>query len=162
MPQPTYTPLATVTLTSNASSVTFSNIPATYRDLILVFNGSATSGSDLRFRFNSDTGNNYNFVNMGAASATPQSASSSNQSSIAVSYTAVLTTRRNVVLTQIMDYSATDKHKTLLARANDEGQGVSATAARWANTNAITTILLYPDANQFSSGSRFDLYGVIA
>jgi hypothetical protein len=48
----------------------------------------------------------------------------------------------------------------LLARANDAGQGVAMSAARWANTSAITTILLYPDANQFSSGSTFALYGI--
>ena len=44
MPTPTYTPLATVTLGTSAASVTFSSIPATYRDLILIFDGTG-SGS---------------------------------------------------------------------------------------------------------------------
>jgi hypothetical protein len=39
----TYTPIASITLGATATSVTFSSIPSTYTDLILVMNGSSTS-----------------------------------------------------------------------------------------------------------------------
>jgi len=62
MPTNTYTPLATLTLTGSDSSITFTNIPQTYRDLILVsvpygnqtndatvaFNGSSSGFSGVR------------------------------------------------------------------------------------------------------------------
>ena len=60
MPLPsTMTPIATNTLTAVASSVTFSSIPSTYTDLVLVLQGSFDSADDVRFRFNGDTGSNY-------------------------------------------------------------------------------------------------------
>jgi hypothetical protein len=64
MPTPTYTPLATVTLASTASSVTFSSIPATYRDLVVVHNNFGTVNNDANsnFRFNGDSGSNYSRV----------------------------------------------------------------------------------------------------
>jgi hypothetical protein len=161
MPTPTYIPLATTTLGSAASSITFGSIPQGYRDLIVIFNGTASSGSDFRFQFNGDTGSNYAFILAGGASNnTTPSASGSSQTSIPISYTAPLTTTRHVAIAQIMDYSATDKHKTLLARSNNEGSGVSMGAGRWGSNNAITSIRMFPDGNQFSIGSTFSLYGI--
>ena len=63
MATPTYIALATTTLSSAVGSVTFSSIPAGYRDLVLVAEG-LTSGatSNVRMQFNSDTGNNYSLV----------------------------------------------------------------------------------------------------
>jgi hypothetical protein len=40
----TYTPIATQTLGSAASSVIFSSIPQGYTDLVLIENGKVTSG----------------------------------------------------------------------------------------------------------------------
>ena len=42
-PVSTYVALATTTLGATASSVTFSSIPATYRDLVLVTNAQTTT-----------------------------------------------------------------------------------------------------------------------
>jgi len=39
----TYTPIASVTLSSAQASVTFSSIPQTYTDLVLVVNGSTAT-----------------------------------------------------------------------------------------------------------------------
>jgi len=65
MPTPTYTPLATVTLGSTAASVTFSSIPATYRDLILIITAQRTgSPVNVGMRFNGDSGSNYSSVFM--------------------------------------------------------------------------------------------------
>jgi hypothetical protein len=57
MPTPTYTPLATVTLGTTAASVTFSSIPATYRDLIFVLSGLGGS-ANITLRYNGDSGSN--------------------------------------------------------------------------------------------------------
>ena len=79
-----YTALATTTLGSSASSVTFGSIPQGYRDLMLVISGTVTSSNiTLAIRFNGDTGSNYFSVNMrGNGSA----ASSTSWSSISLGY----------------------------------------------------------------------------
>jgi len=59
----TYTLIASNTLGSGTATVTFSSIPGTYTDLILVCGlpatGTANNSDGLRFQLNSDTGSNY-------------------------------------------------------------------------------------------------------
>ena len=158
MPTATYTPLANVTLSSSALNVTFSSIPATYRDLILVVEGPANSGDFHLARFNGDSGSNYPAViAQGSGSAT----------SVAGTNTGAYLgdtagSNRFFSYTSIMDYSATDKHKSVLNRTHYSGV-VTMTAARWANTAAITSMVVaINNAASFSSGTTFSLYGVIA
>jgi hypothetical protein len=168
VPTPTYTALATVTLASTASSVTFSSIPATYRDLIVVMNVGGATAASSRMRFNADSGNNYNWVFMNGSGSSTTSSSQSNQNNLDVGAFIGLsaTVGPYNLIAQIMDYSATDKHKTVLSRVNltsDLYPGTTALAGRWASTSAITTVQLFPDsATNWIAGSRFDLYGVIA
>ena len=162
MPTATYTPLANVTLGSTASGVTFSSIPATYRDVILVVNASSSIQTELFLRFNSDTGSNYNTVRMQGSGSLAASASTSNATGARLNGNGdIMTTPSFNAVIQLLDYSATDKHKAALSRTSSAG-GVDACAVRWANTNAITTILAYPTTGTFSSGSTFNLFGVIA
>ncbi len=163
MPTPTYTALATRTLTGTASSVVFSTIPATYRDLILVCSGTSsnTAVNSIFVRFNSDTGSNYPFVAMNGSSG----GASSNTSTLTGAIAGLtISSSVNANIAQIMDYSATDKHKTVLSRNNSVGESyVRAVASRWANTAAITSITCVIDTGaSFNSGSTFSLYGVIA
>ena len=56
----TYTPIATTTLGSGQTSVTFSSISGTYTDLILIASASNTGGAtNIRLQFNGDTATNY-------------------------------------------------------------------------------------------------------
>ena len=58
----TYSTIATTTLASAAASYTFSSIPTTYTDLILVLNGSFDTFNNVRFQVGNgsvDTGSNY-------------------------------------------------------------------------------------------------------
>ena len=157
MPTPTYIALANVTLGSSSSSVTFSSIPGSYRDLVLIFNGtgSGTTGN-LRMTFNGSTLSNftdarmYNFNNSTGADTTGGDS--------LISLGALNNRQASVV--QIMDYSATDKHKTYLFRGGATAVGVGASANRWANTAAITSIVLVNTAGTIDSGSTFALYGI--
>jgi hypothetical protein len=161
MPTPTYTPLATVTLSSAATSVTFSSIPATYRDLILVIAGETSAGDrDVALRFNSDTGSNYSRVLMfGDGSST--GSNSATVSNFPIAYNS--TSGRFQSETSIMDYSATDKHKTGLSRSNQSNGLVSAWAARWANTSAVNSLqVLLSGTGNFNTGTVFSLFGILA
>jgi hypothetical protein len=163
MPTPTYTPLATVTLGSSAASVTFSNIPATYRDLILVIESKAsTSGVEGQLRFNGDSSNSYSFVRMRGNGSTTASTTGTLTHMPLVDTVKATTTRAPIYIVQIMDYSATDKHKPVLVRSGEADTGVEAFANRWANTGAINSILVKTNTGSWAAAGRFDLYGVIA
>ena len=160
MPTPTYTALATVTLGSSASSVTFANIGSGYRDLILVANGKFSSSNSLvRIRVGNgslDTGSNYTSV---YANSTPESQSATETYWTLGRWDNV----EGTMIAHIMDYSATDKHKTALSRRGSASfSNVQMNARRWANTAAITTVSVLSTDNTFASGSTFNLFGVIA
>jgi hypothetical protein len=157
MPTSTYTPLATVTLGSSASSVTFSSIPATYRDLVLVYAGSTGSfANDLAARFNSDTGSNYSRVAMFNTSS-----NTATQTFLGIGNAQTGTLFNTIA--QFMDYSATDKHKTALTRSNQTDGLVEARAGRWANTAAISSINVFlGSGGNFNAGATFNLYGIVS
>jgi hypothetical protein len=72
------------------------------------------------------------------------------------------TTGRYMGILQVMDYSATDKHKTSLVRSGESVDGTEAWVSRWPSTSAINSILLYTGSNSFTAGSTFALYGIVA
>jgi hypothetical protein len=159
----TYRPLATVTLGSSASSVTFSSIPATYRDLILVINGEVTTNANVQMRLNADTGSNYSGVVMRYDGSAVNSGSGT-YNTFYLSWSLTASGNRFLGITNIMDYSATDKHKTVLHRDTRTNPDPSlipeAQAGRWANTSAITSMLLFLSSGNYAAGSTFSLYGI--
>lgn len=162
------TALATVTLQAASSTVTFSGIPNSYRDLILVLTGSPIDSSypETLIRFNSDSATNYSHVNMTGNGSGTGSASGGSETfgRIGRGYgIGPNTSSVFVTSVQIIDYSATNKHKTVLARNNVANAGVETAAVRWANSNdAINSIQVYVAAGGFAAGSTFSLYGRIA
>ena len=168
MPSATYTALQTTTLSSATTTVTFSNLPTTgFRDLVLVISARATQENNRGFavRYNGDSGANYNYV---WGFAFPNSTTSGFENSV-TSLPFVVTPGSNTtdyatIVINILDYAATDKHKTGLARTDFIGADARLfmTAGRWANTNAITSIAIGLSANTFASGSTFSLYGIAA
>lgn len=159
MPTPTYTPLANLTLSSSASSVTFSSIPATYRDLRIVIAGTTSAGVNTVLRFNSDSGNNYTGVLMYGTGSGSGTSGTFGAGSFA--YFGALWTGQGNNTVDIMDYSATDKHKTLISRYNSAANEVGAMASRWASTSAVNSItILTASAATYASGTTFAIYGI--
>lgn len=159
-------PLANITLGSTASTVTFSSIGQGYRDLMLVIGNLNSSGANTSMfvRFNSDTSASYSAVRMYGNGGSPGSYSSSGDTFISLTdnFSISSTSSANFVI-NIMDYSATNKHKSTLVRYATPNSGTEADAYRWANTSAITTILLTSFANPaWAAGTTFALYGVSA
>ncbi len=165
-----YIPIASQTLTSAAASVTFSSIPQGFRDLVVIVNARSDRTADnfeaLLFRLNSDTGNNYSQVGMSPDTSTGTSSAAATQNAgeggrLTTSNSGRTAFSTNIV--QFLDYAATDKHKPVLCRGSAPGEniGVDAKTTRWANTNAITTILLFAaQSGNFVTGSTFSLYGI--
>lgn len=161
-----WTPLANLTLGSAASSVTFSSISGAYRDLYVVVNGTASVGyTSVALRFNNDSGSNYNDVYMTNNGSSPYSNTNTSQNKLNAGSLGVTSSSSPLTwLLNILDYVATDKHKTVLSRVGtgSDSSIVEAAAGRWASTSAVTSVQVFPVSANWSAGTTFALYGVSA
>ena len=157
----TYTPIATTTLGSAQSSVTFNSFSG-YTDLVLIANTTAAGNQNILLRFNSDSGTNYSYTRMtGAASATSNRESSIDAINLynsSASLNGVMAT----TIIQVMNYANTTTYKTVLGRGNGGANEVNAQVGLWRSTSAITSLTLSIFTTNFSAGSTFTLYGIQA
>jgi len=157
----TYTPIATQTLGSTASSVTFSSIPSTYTDLVLVTNPAA-SGGDVGLQFNGDTSTNYSYTVIKGNGTTATSVRTANTARLYMVYDLVMSTDFSFnAIANIMNYSNTTTYKSAVIRSNKASQGVEAMAGIWRNTAAINEVKVLGSVS-FAVGSTFTLYGIKA
>ena len=154
-----YTLLSTTTL--SGASTTLSSIPGAYRNLeIIVRNYKPVSDERLVMRFNGDTGANYNIV------------TGNNESNIDTTLTfSVLGdgqdsgTATGLLQASILDYANTTTVKMMLSYSitNNGTTPTNYQMNRYANvydqTGAITSITLFPQTVNFTSGTVY-LYGV--
>lgn len=157
----TYEPIATTTLGSAQTTITFSSIPQTYTDLVLIYSAKYTSAGSSEMRFNGDTSNNYSLTYLYGNGSAAGSGRNSTQPAIYVDYTGSST---NFVLNKvdIMNYTNATTFKTVLIRTGDVSTQTAAEVALWRKTpEAITTISLFYTSN-FAIGSTFTLYGIKA
>ena len=159
----TYEPIATQTLSSTVSTVTFSSIPGTYTDLVLVSTPLTTGNTAMGARFNSDSSNIYSQTYMEAYLATPVSSSRvSGQSETGIGYSSANTTPYTSIA-QFMNYANTTTFKTNVSRSSAATVDVILYAGLYRSTAAITSITLVLSGSQsFTSGSTFTLYGIKA
>lgn len=159
----TYTPIATQTLGSAASSVIFSSIPQGYTDLVLISSAKyTTTNGTLVLTFNSDTGSSYSTTYVYGQGSLAESGRQSNISNLLVGR--ANTTVFGVGRTNIQNYSNTTTYKTVLDRA-DLGSGTNplaiASVGLWRNTSAITSLTITAlNSDTFASGSTFTIYGI--
>ena len=74
----TYTPIATQTTSGSTGAVTFSSIPQTYTDLVVVINTSLSGLCNSLLQFNGDTGSNYSGTVIGGSGSAPITGRGSN------------------------------------------------------------------------------------
>ena len=134
---------------------------------MLVCNSKAvSSGGNLLFRINSVSTASYLFVRAtGTGSAATSGAPAAQTEGYAQVTLANDTTNFDNEILHFMDYSATDKHKTVLGRADVASgsfPGTEMIATRFASTSAITTIQVYFGTGNIAAGSTFSLYGISA
>lgn len=163
MATPTYEAIATITLTSSASSVTFSSIPQDYRDLIVVarfFYDTSNTYTLYELNNQAQSGSLYTNVFMDTFSGP----TSGNSIGNIFEYHKTVTSSTPIqAQMNLLDYSATDKHKTSLIRFGEaSGSMVGAYATRWANTAAVTSLVLKTNSGNFQAGSTIAIYGIEA
>lgn len=166
MATPTYIPLATYTVTGAADpSITFSSIPTTYRDLVLVIDGKFVTGGvaeNFDVRLNGSTSSIYSAVRMTGNGSTTASGSET-LTSFKVGG-ANNGNNFNIVM-QFLDYSVTDKFKPIVARQNAAANQAFAGALVFNSTSAVTSIQVFTTNSsviKYDIGTTFSLWGIAA
>jgi hypothetical protein len=120
--------------------------------------GTTSGGVNTAMKFNSDSGSNYLGVLM---YGTGVSAVAGIFGASTFAYFGALWTTQGSTYADIMDYSATDRHKTLISRYSNAANEAGAMASRWGSTAAITNIeLITTSAATYAAGTTFSLYGI--
>ena len=157
----TYSTIATTTLGSAASSYTFSSIPSTYTDLVLVASGLGSANTGVGMQFNNDTGTNYSGIFLEGNGTTAVSERQTSAGSIRVAWNSLwdTSTIANIVI-NIQNYSNTTTYKTSINRSNNSARYAEAIVGLWRSTAAINSIKLSGSSANFAAGSTFTLYGI--
>jgi hypothetical protein len=158
----TYEPIATTTLGS-AGTITFTSIPSTYTDLILVVNGTAASG-ELSLRFNGSSATDYSSTVLEGTGASGGSRrfTSSNRMRLGF-YGYFFSTEPSLGTAHIFNYANTTTFKTVLASEGNADSDVNAidyTVGLWRSTSAITSIQALAGTGNFNTGTTATLYGI--
>lgn len=157
--------LATTTLGSAQQVITFSNIPSTgYRDLLLVVNTDISGSTHPYLQFNADAGANYSLVEAYGSGGTTASANAT-ATKLWIGYNPFpMSNGQSTTQIHIMDYAASDKHKTVLIRTGNASTAVYMSAGRWASTSAVSSIEINTNSggSLFASASTLSLYGIVS
>jgi hypothetical protein len=162
----TYEPIATTTLGSAASSITFSSIPGTYTDLRLVFTYYVDTGSLYStVRFNSDSGSNYSYTQIFGNGSSASSGSSTNNSNTWLSTGDTISTSLMGMGTMDIFSYAGSTNKTVLVTGSYDKNGSGVTGrlvSLWRSTSAITSITIgLSGSGNYVAGSTATLYGIL-
>jgi hypothetical protein len=157
--------IATVTLSSNQTTITFSSIPATFTHLQIraMALGDTVNGQDAIVRFNSDTASNYNWHRIYGNGTSVLAQGSGTTTAMYYAGDAIRTLYPATTVIDILDYTNTNKYKTMrnLSGFDQNGAGVLAFwSGLWRDTNAITTVTISVASNNFAQYSHFALYGI--
>ena len=167
---PTYTPIATATITSDGQGWDFTSIPSTYTDLRLVVYGRGTYASTTfggSGRFNNDSGTNYSYIRL-FTDGSAQSQRNTNADTFNVGELPSANATANVfgeVVIDIMNYSNTTTNKTVLVRTSSMAGSnyMFAYVNLWRSTAAINRITFgTAGLNSMKTGSIATLYGIKA
>lgn len=169
-----YESIATVNVTSNVTSVSFSSIPSTFKHLQIRYiardNAGTAGADDMYIVFNSGASASYSWhrlngngssVNAGAGTSTTQV----NISEAGVSRGGNTSGIFSVGVIDILDYQNTNKNSTTRALYGYDTNGsgiVGLGSGLWyGSTNAITDITFtIESARSFTQYSSFALYGI--
>jgi hypothetical protein len=156
----TYEPIATTTISgTSTNSYTFSSIPSTYTDLVLVVSGSTVSTNGVLSQVNGDTGTNYSATFLYGDGSSAASIRNSNEVSLSTGY---FDTSNSNMIIHYMNYKNTTTYKTVLSRSNASGSFLGARASLWRNTAAITSIKIFGSGTNLGDATTLTLYGIAA
>lgn len=158
----TYTPIATQTLGSTSTIITFSSIPSTYTDLVLVVACLDSGAGRTRLRLNGDSGTNYSRINLigNGTSAASYTGTSEAQFDLSVA-AGTSSTSPTAQIISINNYANTTTNKTILSRYNLASGATEVMSGLYRSTSAITSVSYFTQGTM-QIGTTATLYGIKA
>jgi hypothetical protein len=159
----TYEPIATTTLGSAASSITFSSIASSWTDIKVIIVATAASNANFAFRFNSDSGSNYSRTRLAADGSSVTSSQNTNQTELQLTSSFSIGTTPVMRTLDIFSYAGSTNKTVLFEEINDlnGAGGLNKQVGLWRNTAAITSISFFAQsATNFAAGTTATLYGI--
>lgn len=161
---------STLVGSGGVATVTFNDIPQTYKHLQLRITARNTrvsgyNAGTLTGYFNGDTGTNYSSHFLYGDSGTVYSFSSLATSGFAVTRCADNSVANvfGVSITDILDYTNTNKYKTIRTMTGIENNSIGEmqyTSNVWMNTAAVASITIDTPTFNIMQHSRLSLYGI--
>jgi hypothetical protein len=172
-PSQSFDSIATATVSTPVSSITFSSIPQGYRHLQIrgisrIDTGGTSSGRQI-MRINGDSGSNYDFHGLYSDGSTAGSEASVGNTFIHLTSAVLDGNTANVFqgcVVDILDYADTNKNKTTRTLYGNDFNGSGEAnfySGLWMSTSAITSLTIYARSTLtplFKQYSTFALYGV--
>lgn len=164
----TYEPIATTTLSSVATNITFSSIPSTYTDLVISFTGNAAETYyQLGLQFNTDTSSgstNYSSTFISGNGSSAAAGRETNLYCIIAQQNTLSTTIPSLLNVNLFSYAGS-AYKTILASHSGDLNGsgsVYRTVGLWRSTSAINSIKIMSSngAQNLAVGTTATLYGI--
>ena len=159
----TYEPIATTTLGSAASAITFNSIGAGYTDLrVVLVCQNASSTFSVKLNFNNDTASNYSFTYLRGNGTAASSGRGTNSTFIEMDAQNI-SPNWALNTADIFSYAGSTNKTALITGSQDANGsgGVYRYVGLWRNTAAITRVDLTSVSNNFTTGTTATLYGIL-
>jgi hypothetical protein len=161
----TYEIIASQTISSSVTTITFSSIPQTYTDLRAVLtNRPSATPQNPQWRLNNDSGTNYTRLVYWANGAGTYGVSTSYSTDSVFNAYGTFTTNASLQTLDIFDYTATNHEKGMLFESTSLTTTPTGNTARgtatWFSTAAVTSLVLLTGSGNFNTGTVVALYGI--
>lgn len=163
----TYEPISTQTISSGTGTVSFTSIPSTYTDLVLIGSIIPTNAGAayLLYRINTDTGSNYTqtqwyWTNTSGGRGSIEVLNTTNIEIIGNQFQTL-----GAFATRAMfcNYANTNTWKHFIVEGRAPDNTSRSAAAVWQSTSAITSVQVIASPNAaIGTGSVFTLFGIKA
>lgn len=158
-------------LAEDAASISFTDIPQTYRSLRIIgsvrMTGAATR-DDFLATFNDDTAANYGRNVAQTSNGSVSGFCDATRNNVPLVYAPAASAAAQYwgdFDAELLAYAATDRFKSLRCTATQDVGTASQISYRiagiWRSTNAVTAITLRPDSGNVQAGSSVALYGIL-
>jgi hypothetical protein len=163
-----YDALATTTVETAVSTITFAGIPQEYKHLQIRYIGRtnhATAQADFNYSINGDTTNsNYSWHRLGSNGSTTFSQGATSTRAIGINVGSEAGTDMYATgIIDILDYASTTKNKTVKSLTGSDRNG-SGTIALYSNcyisTSAVNSVSFITENGSWVANTQFSLYGV--
>lgn len=164
----TYEKIASTTLGSSSSTISFSSIVDTWTDLrLVILCQNANSAYNVNLRFNSDSGNNYLltrlYANGSGFGTTRTNTTHAQLSYYGMAYQA--NSNWSFISVDVFNYKNTNVKKSFIVDTPEKygGSGyTSKSMGLWNSTAAINEVNFILSGGNFATGTQATIYGIKA